>query len=106
MGTFSRWLREFKFRPQSAQRRSPRVPFAGPIEVRVASGTRFRGVARDLSAHGMGAIVYADLRVGDAVVVHYEHPRDASSEIVRRSAYVRGRYGSRYGFEFEQSVPA
>ena len=106
MPTFTRWLRDFAFKPPANRRQFPRSPFDGPIEVRTAAGTRFRGVARDLSARGMGAIVYADLRVGDSVVVHYEHPRDAASQVVRRAALVRGRYGSRYGFEFEAALPS
>ncbi|MGH9522413.1 MAG: PilZ domain-containing protein [Terriglobales bacterium] len=104
--TFPRWLRDFGSKPPTNRRQSPRKPFAAAIEVRTVAGTTFRGVARDLSECGMGAIVYADLSVGDSVVVHYEHPRDASSHLVRRSACVRGRYGSRYGFEFEGAISA
>lgn len=86
-------------------RQAPRLAFTNSIEVRIASGTVFRGIARDLSRRGLGAIVCADLQVGDSVLIKYAHPQPpADSQIVVRYARVRGRYGSRYGFEFEHAV--
>jgi hypothetical protein len=86
-------------------RQAPRFAFTDSIEVRTASGAVFRGIARDLSRRGLGAIVFADLQVDDSVVVKYAHPqRSADSQIVVRYARVRTRYGSRYGFEFEQAM--
>lgn len=99
----TRWLRGLRVISPADKREFPRHPFAASIEVRTTGGTVFRGIARDLSLRGMGAIVYADLHVGDAVVVHYAHPRN---EFVRRAACVRGRYGSRYGFEFDDALSA
>ena len=86
-------------------RQAPRVAFTDSIEVRTASGTVFRGIARDLSRRGLGAIICADLQVGDSVVIKYAHPQPpADSQIVVRYARVRGQYGSRYGFEFEYAM--
>lgn len=102
----TRWLRGLRVMSPAERRESPRHPFAASIEVRTDGGTIFRGVARDLSVRGMGAIVYADLKVGDCVVVHYAHPMRTAPDFVRRTAYVRGRYGSRYGFEFDQPLPS
>lgn len=106
MGTLTRWLRDWTHKPSIERRREPRNPFEASIEVRTAGGTTFRGVARDLSNGGMGAIVYADLEVGDRVVIYYMHPANSASRFVFRPACVRGRYGSRYGFEFENSLSA
>lgn len=86
-------------------REAPRFEFAESIEIRAANGTVFRGIARDLSRRGLGAIVFADLQVGDSVVVKYAHPQPSTdSQVVVRHARVRERYGSRYGFEFEQAM--
>jgi hypothetical protein len=86
-------------------RQAPRFAFRESIEVRTASGAVFWGIARDLSRSGLGAIVFADLQVGDSVVVKYAHPEPpADSQFVVRYARVRGRYGSRYAFEFEHAM--
>ncbi|MGH3429806.1 MAG: PilZ domain-containing protein [Mycobacteriales bacterium] len=106
VATLTRWFRGWTNKPQDERRREPRTPFAGSIEVRTAGGTTFRGVARDLSDGGMGAIVYADLSVGDRVVIYYIHPLERASRFVFRTACVRGRHGSRYGFEFENAEQA
>lgn len=92
-------------KPFAQKRREPRLPFARSIEVREASGSVFRGIARDLSRHGLGAIVFADLPVGALVAIKYVDPQHpADSQMIVRYARVRGRYGSRYGFEFEQGM--
>lgn len=104
MGTLTRWFRGHK--PSVPKRRTPRVPFSGSIEVRTAGGTIFRGIGCDLSEGGMGAIVYADLQVGDRVVIYYTHPVDSTNRFTFRPACVRGRYGNRYGFEFETAISA
>jgi PilZ domain len=86
-------------------RQAPRFAFTDSLEVRTASGAVFRGIARDLSRRGLGAIICADLQVGDSVVIKYAHPQPpADRQIVVRHARVRGRYGSRYGFEFEHAM--
>ena len=83
-------------------RQEPRLTFTDSIEVRAASGSSFRGIGRDLSSRGLGAIVFADLQVGDSVLIKYTDPqRTANNQIAVRYARVRSRHGSRYGFEFE-----
>ncbi len=64
-----------------------------------------RGIARDLSIDGMGAILFADLQVGDRVLIKYQHPyaRNTGQTVARR-AVVRGCFGHRYGFQFEQPL--
>src|SRR5690349_18931070 len=48
------------------RRRTTRHTFDVAIEIRTdTAGATLRGVARDLSEKGMGAIVYGDLSVGD-----------------------------------------
>ena len=106
VGTLTRWFRGWTSKPQVERRREPRAPFAASIEVRTSAGVTFRGIARDLSDGGMGAIVYADLGVGDRVVIYYMHPVEQATRFVFRTACVRGRYGSRYGFEFENALPS
>lgn len=106
MTALAQWLHALAKNKSFAQaRKEPRVAFTVSIEVRAANGAVFRGIARDLSTRGLGAIVSADLQVGDYVVIKYAHPqRQGDIQVVRRSARIRGRYGSRYGFEFEQSM--
>jgi hypothetical protein len=95
-------LRAFVTKPFRQIRQEPRFPFAGSIEVRAATGPIFRGIARDLSSRGLGAIVFADLQVGDSVSIKYTEPQEVAESQARvRNARVRSRYGSRYGFEFE-----
>ena len=106
MGTLARWFRDRAHKAPGERRREPRSPFEGSIEVRTAGGTTFRGIGRDLSASGMGAIVYADLQVGERVVIYYMQPAGSSSRFVFRPACVRSSYGSRYGFEFEDASSA
>lgn len=86
---------------RAEQRRSVKLP----IEVRSADGTQYRGFTRDLSNIGMGAVVSAELHVGDQIWVRYLHPvrGEQESRAVVRHATVRQRHGYRYGFEF--SVP-
>lgn len=101
----TRRLRAFVIKSFAQTRQAPRFAFTDSIEVRAASGVVYRGIARDLSRRGLGAIVFADLQVGDSVLIKYAHPQPpACSQIVVRYARVRGRYGSRYGFEFERAV--
>ncbi len=98
--------------PSAEQRSSPREPFAASLDVHVTTGITYRGVARDLSAGGIGAIVFADtknfaaLKVGDSVVIDFEHPCPQGTEHVACPACVMGRYGNRYGFRFERPMDA
>ncbi len=92
---------------QTDQRSSPRLPFQASIDVRIPNGDLCRGIARDLSPNGMGAIVFADatdLKVGDSVVISYTHPRPSGTEAVERAARVSGQHGNRYVFVFEQPM--
>ena len=96
--------------PSSEQRSSPRKLFTASLDVRIPIGTTCRGVARDLSTAGIGAIVFvgdlkvADLRFGDSVVIGYKHPSGQGTELVARLARVTGRYGNRYGFRFDRPM--
>jgi hypothetical protein len=50
----------------------------------------------------MGAVVTADLQIGEDVWIKYDHPvpdRSESRAVARESA-VKQRFGNRYGFEF------
>jgi c-di-GMP-binding flagellar brake protein YcgR len=88
------------------RRRERRSPFKAPIEIRASSGVTYRGVARDLSPFGMGALISASLNIGEEIWIKYEHPASGSQiarAIVRR-ATVKERTGYRYGFEFQVSV--
>lgn len=101
----TQWLRPFARKPLADKRHAPRFPFGSSIEVHIAGGARFLGIARDLSARGLGAIVYADLKVGDSAIVKYAHPHTPTSVgVVARQATVRARYGSRFGFEFQDAM--
>ena len=87
------------------RRCAERVPFRQEIEVRKESGVLCRGLARDLSDKGMGAIVFGqDLEQGEQVWIKYNHPRAGRSQLIVRRAIVRSNYGFRYGFEFEHSL--
>ena len=102
MTALTQILRTLVNRPFAQTRREPRIPFKGALEIRATDGSVFRGVARDLSGRGIGAIVFADLQVGDSVTIKYAEPqRSTTGEMVVRYAHIRSRYGSRYGFEFD-----
>ena len=77
-----------------------------PIEIRAASGTTYRGVSRDISPLGMGAVVYAYLELGEQIWIKYEHPTEGeqTTRAVVRHAKVKQRHGYRYGFEFQLPV--
>jgi hypothetical protein len=66
----------------------------------------FRGIGRDISESGLGALVYADLQVGESVVLYYTHPQHAATKFVCRPASVRRQHGNGYGFEFNNVLPA
>lgn len=104
MNALSAWLRSVISKPAD-RRRGARQEFKDSIEIRTDSGQIWRGIARDLSVYGMGAVVYADLRVGDSVLVKYTHPDSlGNTQIVARKAVVRSRLGWRYGFEFQHAL--
>jgi hypothetical protein len=52
---------------QLNRRREPRTPFTGSVIVVTASGTQYRGLCRDLSNGGMGALVSAPLEIDQQV---------------------------------------
>ncbi len=105
MSALHRWLQGLRPQPTVERRRSPRTPSTEPVAVRTASGTTFRGVSRDLSESGLGALVYADLSVGESVIVYFSRHQEGVSQFLCRPAFVRRRNGNRYGFEF-QCTPA
>jgi D-alanyl-D-alanine dipeptidase len=98
------WLRAIVNKPAADRRSEPRTPYTASISVRNSSGTVFRGVARDLSPHGLGAVVFAHLRPGDPVVIKYAHPHKPTADVIDRHGMVRSSHGYRYGFEFEQAM--
>ena len=53
-----------------------------------------------------GILQSLDVGKGDRVVIYYMHPVASTNRFVFRPACVRGRYGSRYGFQFEDALPA
>jgi c-di-GMP-binding flagellar brake protein YcgR len=96
-------IRQYIARPARQDRRQEvRRSLKLPVEVRDESGTLYRGFTRDLSELGMGAVVSAELKVGDQIWVRYEHPTlgEQNFRAVVRHATVRQRHGYRYGFEF------
>lgn len=105
MNALTSWLRGIITKP-AERRQWPRREFKASIEVRADRGETWRGVARDISEHGLGAVVYAELRVGDEVLVKYPHPEQSENTgLVARHARVKSRHGWRYGFEFLDDQP-
>lgn len=100
LSSLSCWLRGLRTKPSVERRLSPRTEFTEPVAVRTAAGTTFRGIGRDLSESGLGAIVYADLEIGDSVIIYFSRHHQAASQFVCRPACVRRRFGNHYGFEF------
>ena len=86
---------------EQERRRYARRPFHGSVTVRTQSGQEYRGVARDISDTGVGAIVSGDLSVGQNVVVHYQE----GNAVTHAKAIVRQQYGYRYGFEILERLP-
>ncbi len=79
------------------KRRCPRHTAEGFLLVNTADGRVHRGLLRDLSETGVGAIMYGTLEVGSTVELRYEHPTGVNQ--VRR-AVVRHHYGYKHGFDF------
>ncbi len=84
-------------RSRNDKRRSPRHTAEGSVLVNTADGRVQRGLLRDISETGVGAIIYGSLEVGSTVQLSYEDPRGVRQ--VRR-AVVRHRYGYKHGFDF------
>ena len=80
------------------RRRSPRTFADGQIEITTPSGAVFTGIAIDVSTHGIAAIVFEHLAIGDAVQLRFETPSD--ERLVTRNAIVRARNDHHCGFEF------
>jgi hypothetical protein len=96
------WLEKlFGGTSEQERRRFERRPFHGSVSVRTQAGQEYRGVARDISDAGVGAIVSGDLKVGQMVIVHYQ---DGTS-VTHAKAVVRQQYGYRYGFEIVERLP-
>lgn len=83
------------------RRASPRTSLNSPLAVLSAGNQTYRGVCRDISASGLGAIVYGDLLVHQNVRLRFSL---ATGRGINVPAVVRYRYGSRYGFEFLELV--
>ncbi len=65
----------------------------------------YKGVGRDISGFGIGAVVSAPLDIGEEIWVRYDHPSAGlTAQSVVRRAIVRQRHGYRYGFEFLHPV--
>ena len=104
MNALTAWLRSVIAKP-AERRRWPRHAFKSSREVRTPAGEIWKGIARDLSVLGMGAVVYADLKIGETLLVKYEHPDGSGSvKFVARQARVKSRHGWRYGLEFEHQL--
>ena len=83
------------------RRKAERRPFHGSVSVRTQSGQEYRGVGRDISDFGVGAIVSGDLSVGQIVIVHYQE----GIAVTHAKAVVKQQYGYRYGFEIVERLP-
>ncbi|HEU5451950.1 MAG TPA: PilZ domain-containing protein [Terriglobales bacterium] len=96
------WLEKiFGGTSDQERRKFERRPFNGSVSVRTQSGQEYRGVGRDISDAGVGAIVSGDLTVGQIVIVRY---RDGDT-ITHAKAVVKQQYGYRYGFEIVERLP-
>ena len=104
MNILTRWFRDAVSKSGIERRESARAAYSGPIQLRTSLGVTYRGFGCNLSTYGMGAVVYADLQVGDSVVLYYTHPNGAANKFACRHGVVRWRKGNRYGFEFEHSL--
>ena len=100
------WINAFRHLLGQDARQERRGEFRAdlkfPIEIRAASGITYRGVSRDISGSGMGAVVYAYLELGEQIWIKYQHPTEGeqNARAVVRHATVKQRHGYRYGFEF------
>lgn len=86
-------------RPATDRRRHRRVMYSVPIKLHclLAGGVRTsRGLTLDLSEAGLGALVEADLMLGDAVEIDLELPKYPLCTV----AIVRHHSSTRSGFEF------
>ena len=103
-----KWLLTFLRRfvsapPPPAERRIfPRYKYEFPIDVRTADGRTSRGLTRDFSQSGIGAIVYTELAIGYQITLTL-HLQDGSPP-KKTEAIVRRRYGSVYGIEFAKPL--
>ncbi|MBZ5568570.1 MAG: PilZ domain-containing protein [Acidobacteriia bacterium] len=83
------------------KRRVPRTKLGSPLAVLTTGNQTYRGVCRDISQCGLGAIVYGDLHVHQNVRLRFDAGGGAETNL---RAVVRNHYGSRYGFEFVDPV--
>ena len=78
------------------RRKSPRTKLNAPVTVLTTGNQPYRGVCRDISLTGLGAIVYGDLHLGQNVRLSFGAIDGNEMNV---PAVVRNLYGSRYGFE-------
>jgi hypothetical protein len=84
-------------------RKSPRTKLNAPVTVLTTGNQPYRGVCRDISLSGLGAIVYGDLCLGQSVRLKFGAIDGNEMNV---PAVVRNLYGSRYGFELLAPVNA
>ena len=92
----------YRFGRIPERRRSSRARFDAEIEITTKAGAVLKGIAIDVSRHGIAAIVHDELPVGDAVSLRFEDP-DKGAKVVVREAIMRARSDHHCGFEFMQS---
>ncbi len=84
-------------RPRFERRKWPRTELSSSLTILASQNQSYRGICRDVSVAGLGAIVYGELRIDAPVGLTFDTGRQ---KYVNARAVVRNRYGSRYGFEF------
>jgi hypothetical protein len=101
MGLITRLYEHFF--PRRIERRSvPRYALVIPLTLRTSSGDTYSGFTRDMGAGGLGALVAADLPLGEEVTVTYQLPDGSPPQSHR--ATVRNRNGNRHGFQFTDTT--
>lgn len=83
------------------RRRSPRQVLGVTISVSTSNGQVYKGVTRDVSETGIGALIYGDLNVGDFVTLKFQ-PAGKQEKSCR--AVVMQRFGYRCGFQFKSNT--
>jgi c-di-GMP-binding flagellar brake protein YcgR len=86
------------FQRKVEKRGIPRYRLEVPLTVSTPAGQSHHGVSRDLSEGGMGAILRAELPVGEQVCLQYQLPDGSPPKKI--AAVVQWHKGSRYGFKF------
>jgi c-di-GMP-binding flagellar brake protein YcgR len=80
------------------RRTTPRYNIELHLTVMTKNGRTVRGISREMSGSGMGAVLTGDLETGEEVQLRYQFDDGSPPQVVR--ALVRHRQGRLYGFEF------